>query len=122
MYMTDNEIRRIWRNGAFEPKKMIQCIAELNGCRYEDSRKRCEKIGLIPQGSYRKANATNGNSGERWEEEDLRNLALLWEEGLSIPTIAKRIGRSKRSVENKLHRAISDGSIYEFLIVNSFEQ
>ena len=114
MYMTDNEIKRIWRNGAFDAMKMIQCIAELNGCRYETARKRCEELSLIPFNSYRKANSTNDNSGARWEEEDLRNLALLWREGLSTAKIAKRIGRSKNSVEGKLSRAIADGSIYEF--------
>ena len=110
MGLKDNEIRRLWRNKDLKPDKMIQCIADLCGCRYKDARNRCEFLGLIGNGQYMKPEGASA----KWTEEQTAELVHLWKSNLPTDEIGKRINRTKRSVDSKIDRMKSDGSIYQY--------
>ena len=69
IYMTDKEIRFLWRNRGMNESKTIQCIADLNGCHYGEARDKCEQIGLIPEGAFRKNKSRSNN--DLWTADDL---------------------------------------------------
>ncbi len=57
MRMSDKEIKQLWKNRGLSERRMIQCIADLNACRFSDMRDKCEDLGLIKKGQYLPAKA-----------------------------------------------------------------
>jgi hypothetical protein len=43
------------------------------------------------------------NSGRRWTSAELTKLFDYWRNGLTLQTIAKRLGRTKGAVQQKLY-------------------
>lgn len=43
------------------------------------------------------------NSGKKWGSEELTKLFRYWKDGLALETIAKRLGRTKGAVQQKLY-------------------
>lgn len=107
IYMTDKEIRFLWRNRGMNERKTIQCIADLNGCHYGEARDKCEQIGLIPEGAFRKNKSRSNN--DLWTADDLSKLVRFRSEGMSYESIAAMLGRTKGSIKGKIQRMQVDG-------------
>jgi hypothetical protein len=43
------------------------------------------------------------NSGKKWSSAELTKLFFYWKEGETFETIAKRLGRTKGAVQQKLY-------------------
>lgn len=116
MYMTDGEIRKIWRNGVLPAKKMIQCLADLNGCHYDEAKTRCESLGLVTPGQYKaRSNRKHPkNERARWTQTDVSQLIQMRKDGIRVPEIAKKLGRSEISVKLKIYKMIKSGNIFEY--------
>ena len=90
--------------------KMIQVIADLNGCQYDAARDRVESLGLICQGEYRKQKGEAAS----WNHEQTKELVSLWRQGITVDMISKIINRTPRAIHSKLGHLKSDGSIYQY--------
>lgn len=103
MYMTDKEIRFLWRNRGCSERKIIQCIADLNGCQYKEARDKCEELGLFTKGEYSKGNGKH-NKPDAWTEEQTEKLLAMRKDGHSVEMIAEAIGRTPCSIKSKIDR------------------
>lgn len=99
MGLSDNEILRLWRNRAHQKKKMIQLLAELNACSYNDMYDRCAGLGLISEkdGVWKKSESIG-----RWDIEKVREIEALRQSGMTYVDIARRVGKSPSGVRRML--------------------
>ena len=97
IYMSEKEIRKLWRNRGIGERDMIQCIADLNGCHFLDAKKVCEAYGLVPAGKYKYA----GHS--RWSREEIDTLYEMRSSGSTISEIAGELGRTEEAIKKFLY-------------------
>ncbi len=102
MYMSDNDIRFIWRNRGKCERQTIQCIADLNGCRYNEARERCEELGLIGHGCFSVRERVKRKPA--WNTDDEAALLSFANAGFSYEEIACKMGRSENSVKCKIQK------------------
>lgn len=107
MYMSDNDIRFIWRNRGKCERQTIRCIAELNGCRYNEARERCEQLGLIGHNCF--VVREREKNKVVWNAKDEAVLLSLIGEDLTYEEIACKMGRSKNSIKGKIERMRNEG-------------
>ena len=93
-YLTDDEVRRLWKHKDVTPKKMILILSQLDACEYSTMRDRLEGLGLIKEGDY-----TNPHGGKhRWGAGEIGELIRMKTHGFSNKEIAEALGRSEEAV------------------------
>lgn len=96
MIMTENEIKRSWRNRDLKDKEMIKCLAELNCCGETEIIEYCEAIGIvIPEKVKNKLHKRKYINP--WTEEEERILFEKRALGYMFKDIAYLVGRSENA-------------------------
>lgn len=118
-YLTDDEIRRLWKHKDVTPKKMILILSQLDACEFRDMRDRCEALGLIKEGEYAayRKNKSDEADGEYkktynyastdkkpWSPDEIREAFRMKRKGYSHEAIAYVLGRSICSVNGCIRR------------------
>lgn len=118
-YLTDDEIRRLWKHKDVTPKKMILILSQLDACEFRDMRDRCEALGLIKEGEYAayRKNKSDEADGEYkksynyastdkkpWSPDEIREAFRMKRKGFSHEAIAYVLGRSICSVNGCIRR------------------
>lgn len=120
-YLTDDEIRRLWKHKDVTPKKMILILSQLDACEFRDMRDRVESLGLIKEGEYSVYRKNKTDEAEReydkrnyvykpsverkpWSSDEIREAFRMMRKGYSIEMIAHVLGRSIASVNSCVRR------------------
>lgn len=102
-HMTDEEIRRLWKNRAKSPVNTIRILADLNAVPCCVVRKKLEDLRLIEPGAY-PLHGQKAVTSIPWTDEEHTTLISLRNDGASVRDIAAALHRSRASVEQKIFR------------------
>ena len=100
MKLTDNEIRTIWRNKAYDSRKQCKVLAELENCTYTEMFDRLQLLGLVEE---QDAPVKLVHHGKAWGSQETAELIRMHNKGMSYKEIGDILGRTKDSVAQRLY-------------------
>ena len=104
-YLSDNEIKTLWRNRALADNAMLQCLAELDGCNRAEMQDRLLDIGIISQPIIR----PKGRVARPYTERDLNMLIYMVSHNAKYKDISSALGRSLSAISSKILELREDG-------------
>lgn len=97
IYMTDSEIRTRWNRRALSDRQMVKCLSELNGVEMAVMVEKMLDLGLIDTNVFNRYRECAS-----WTEQELHVVEYMVAHNSSVKAIQERLGRSLRSVTQKV--------------------
>lgn len=100
MKLTDAEIKTIWRNKAYDSRKQVKVLSELENCSYTEMFDRLQILGLVEE---QDAPVKLVHHGKAWGSEETAELVRMHKKGMSYQEIGDILGRTRDSVAQRLY-------------------
>lgn len=115
-YLTDDDIKKMWKNKALGDKSMILCLSQLESCDYKAMRDKIEELGLISAGmytNYKRNKSTEAErehkpfdnfSGRKWGADEIKEVFRMRKKGFTVKEISKTLERTPYAVKHLIQK------------------
>lgn len=109
MYMSDEEIKRIY-NGAANKKSQLNILADLNLCPVKEIEK-IVKGNQTQTAKQPQADVVQKTKRKVWDNSVDGDIIKMWNDGVTISEIAERLGMPKGTLQHRLDKLRKNGDI-----------